>query len=116
MATKSPTKSVKVSVPKAKTVDASAEPAVAEPEKAEILKKGEVLDRLTAQSTLKRSDVKAVVEGFLGLMAEDLQAGRVMQLPPLGKIKLVKSKVVGQGATALTVKIRQPKKDDVKTD
>ncbi len=103
-----PTKTVKVSVPKAKIVEAAASDT---PDGPVMLKKGEVLDKVVAETGIKRSDAKAVVEGFLTLLAAELKEGRDMQLPPLGKIKLVKSKVVGQGATALTVKIRQPKPD-----
>ena len=100
---------IKVSLPKAKVVAA---PEPSDPDAAGPLKKGEVLDRLVADTGIKRGDVKSVVEGFLALMADHLQAGRDLKLPPLGKVKVVKSKTVGQGATALTVKIRQPKPGD----
>lgn len=104
-------KKVKVAVAKAKPVAPDAAPAAdaADDGPDAVFKKGEALDAIVARTDVKRSDAKAAIEAFLAELATQLQAGREMQLPPLGKIKPVKSKVVGQGATVHTIKIRQPK-------
>ena len=75
------------------------------------LKKGEILDEVVAATGVKRSDAKAVIEALFATMLAHLEAEKTLQLPPLGKVKLTKQKEVGQGAKALTVKIRTPNPD-----
>lgn len=71
-------------------------------------KKGPLLDAVVEKSGVKRSDAKLVVEALLDVMAAKLIAEEDMQLPPMGKLKVVKSKDVGQGAKAITLKLRTP--------
>ena len=102
-------KKVKVAVPKAKPVPAAKATSDDDDAPDAVFKKNAALDAIVARTDVKRSDAKAAIEAFLEEMASQLAAGRDMQLPPLGKIKLVKSKPTGKGATVHTLKIRQPK-------
>ena len=112
-------KTVTVSVPKATPVptaaptqpNAPAAPVVDAQATDDLIKKGDLLDQIVETTGVKRADAKSVMEAFLGLMAENLIADNQLQLPPLGKIKVVKSKPVGQGATALTLRVRTPNSD-----
>ena len=105
-------KPVVVSVPTAVAVTApkiAVAPSVhtAEPDD-NLVKKGPLLDKVVERSGIKRSDAKAVVEALLAVMGEELRDENDMQLPPLGKLKVIKSKPVGKGATAITLKLRTP--------
>ena len=75
------------------------------------LKKSDILDEVVAATGVKRSDAKAVMDALFTTMLAHLEADKALQLPPLGKVKLTKQKEVGQGAKALTVKIRTPNPD-----
>lgn len=77
----------------------------------DVIKKGDLLDEVVAVTGVKRSDAKSVTEALFAAIATHLQDGRNLQVPPLGKVRLVNSKDVGQGAKALTVKIRTPNPD-----
>ena len=72
------------------------------------IKKGPLLDQVVERSGIKRSDAKAVMDALFAVMADELLKENDMQLPPLGKLKVVKSKDVGKGATAITIKLRTP--------
>lgn len=112
-------RTVKVQVQGAKVVapqkDALADDAPAEaaaPDEADhVVKKGELLDQIVAATGVKRADAKAVAEALLAALSDHLQADTPLQLPPLGKLRVVKCKDVGQGGKALTVKIRTPNPD-----
>jgi DNA-binding protein HU-beta/DNA-binding protein HU-alpha len=87
-----------VAVPSAEDADAEDGP----------IKKGPLLDKVAERSGIKRSDAKAVMEAIFAVMGEELRNENDMQLPPLGKLKVIKSKDVGKGATAITLKLRTP--------
>jgi nucleoid DNA-binding protein len=72
------------------------------------IKKGPLLDAVVEKSGVKRSEAKLVVEALFEVMATNLINEDDMQLPPLGKLKVVKSKDVGKGAKAITLKLRTP--------
>lgn len=72
------------------------------------IKKGPLLDKVVERSGIKRSEAKIVMETLFAVMAEELLNENDMQLPPLGKLKVVKKKDVGKGATAITLKLRTP--------
>jgi nucleoid DNA-binding protein len=76
------------------------------------IKKGPLLDQVVERSGVKRSDAKLVAEALFAVMAENLINEDDMQLPPLGKLKVVKSKDVGKGAKAITLKLRTPNTTD----
>ena len=71
------------------------------------MKKKDLIDEVVAISGAKPRDVKPIVEATLKALAAGLSGNDQIQIPPLGKIKVVKSKDVG-GATSYTVKIRVP--------
>ncbi|MEO9864981.1 MAG: HU family DNA-binding protein [Yoonia sp.] len=105
-------KPVVVSVPQAvpvstpKSAPASAPKAVVSDDGP--VKKGPILDAVVEKSGIKRSDAKLVVEALFEVMADKLINAEDMQLPPLGKLKIVKTKDVGKGAKAITLKLRTP--------
>ena len=88
---------------KAKTAAAPAKPA------GTAFKKKDLFDEVVARTNLKKRDVKPAVEAALALIADTLQDGRDVMLPPMGKLRVVKTKDVGDGAAVLTLKLRTPK-------
>ena len=109
---------LKAVVPTAKTA-AKSEPAkaprptivaAATPvEASEQIKKPEFLDRALARTDVKRRDAKPAIEAAMAELAAILLEGKDVNFPPLGKIKVVKSKDVGEGAQVLTLKMRSMK-------
>lgn len=73
------------------------------------VKKPEFLDRALARCDIKRRDAKPAIEAALAEIAEILLAGDEVNIPPLGKIKVVKARDVGEGAKVLTLKMRSMK-------
>ena len=51
----------------------------------------------------------SAVEAALAVIAETLRDGTELNLPPLGKLRIVKSKDIGGGAAVLTLKLRTMK-------
>mgnify|MGYP005988850881 CR=1 FL=1 len=74
-----------------------------------VLKKPDLLDRAVERADVKRKDAKAAIEAALVVLAEALEAGDDINIPPLGKIKVIKTKDLSAGAKALTLKLRTPK-------
>ena len=79
----------------------------AAPTPPEELKKPELIDRVVALTGLKKRDVKPAVEAALAVLAEDLAAERTVMLPPLGKLRVAKTRALDNGGAVLTVKLRQ---------
>lgn len=74
-----------------------------------MIKKTEFLDKVATRANVKRADVKAAMDAAFAVLGEELIAGSELQLPPLGKLKVMKSKPAGKnGAVALTLKLRTP--------
>ncbi|WP_296428558.1 HU family DNA-binding protein [Yoonia sp.] len=76
---------------------------------ADVLKKPVFLDRVVTRTGLKKRDVKPAVEAALAVLAEALTNGEELVLPPLGKLRVVKTKEIGDGAQAFTLKLRTMK-------
>ena len=74
-----------------------------------VLKKSDLLDQIVARTNLKKRDVKPAVEAALALMGDALRDGTELNLPPLGKLRVVKSKDLDGGASVVTLKLRTPK-------
>lgn len=70
------------------------------------LKKPEFLDRVLAAAPLKRGEAKTAIEAACETLAAALLAGEEVNLPPLGKLRVVKDKPLEGGAHMLTVKLR----------
>lgn len=89
----------------AAAVEGGAAPA-AKPEKADSLKKKELLERVVAAiGGKKKAGVKEIVEATLTTLGEALQKGETLNLPPFGKARIAKSKGEGN-KSQLTVKLR----------
>ena len=73
----------------------------------DVLKKKELIDTITSNTSEKRAVVKKVVEATLAHLAEQVLAERDMALPPLGKVKPLDTTIV-QGAHVVKCKIRVP--------
>jgi len=92
------------SAPKTKIMN----PAVSVPQ-GEMIKKPEFLDRAVARTEVKKREAKPAIEAALAVLAEALVNGEELNLPPMGKLRVVKSKDVGEGAKVLTLKLRTMK-------
>ncbi|MEO1639296.1 MAG: HU family DNA-binding protein [Pseudomonadota bacterium] len=76
---------------------------------ADPLKKPDLLDQVVARTNLKKRDVKPAVEAALSVIGDALRDGQDVNLPPLGKLRVVKTKDLDDGAAILTLKLRTPK-------
>ncbi|MGH1578010.1 HU family DNA-binding protein [Planktotalea sp.] len=77
-------------------------PVVSDP----ALKKKELIDTVTERSGIKKKDAKPVVEAMLAVLGQTLSEGREINLQPLGKVKINRTKEV-QGGSVIIAKIRQ---------
>lgn len=102
--TKAKAKSPKVKAPETKVVQSASKVVTAG-----VIKKPDFLDKAVDRSGVKRRDAKPAIEAALSELAEALLRGDELNLPPLGKIKVVKAKTLGEGAQALTLKLRTMK-------
>lgn len=77
------------------------------------LKKIDLVDAVVERSGVKKKFAKPAIEAALAVLGEALAEGRDLNLRPLGKVKIQKSKELANG-TVITTRIRQPqvKKDD----
>ena len=93
-----------VAVPKTKI----STPAISVPQGV-MLKKTEFIDRAVECGDVKKRDAKPAIEAALVVLSEALMAGEELNLPPMGKMRGVKSKDIGDGARVLTLKLRTMK-------
>ncbi len=75
----------------------------------EMVKKPEFIDRAVARTEVKKRDAKPAIEAALAVLADALEKGEELNLPPMGKLRVVKSKDIGDGAKVLTLKLRTMK-------
>ena len=75
----------------------------------ESVKKADFIDRVIARGDLKKKDAKPAIEAALAELADILAGGGELVLPPMGKIKAVKVKDLGEGAQMMTLKLRTMK-------
>ena len=66
-----------------------ASPAVLVP-KGEMIKKPEFIDRVVDRIDVKRRDAKPAIDAALAVLAEALVNGEELNLPPMGKLRVVK--------------------------
>ena len=88
--------------PVVKAVEPSLSPATTE------LKKQELLQKVVTKCDVKKKDAKLVVEAMLDVLGEALADGRDLNLQPLGKVKLNRTKETA-AARIMIAKIRQSK-------
>lgn len=79
------------------------------------IKKPELIERVMAETGMKKKDVKPVVEAMLTVLGRTLAGGEELTVPPLGKVMIKRIKDVAN-ARILTLKVRHPKKDSGPTD
>lgn len=96
-------KTAQAAAPKT-TVVSTVKPVVSE----NPIKKPELIDRVVAQSGMKKKDVKPVVEAMLAVLGQSLLKGEALVLPPLGKVMVKNTKDLAN-ASVMNVKVRQPK-------
>lgn len=94
----------KTAAPQTKIVN----PAVSVPQ-GEMIKKPEFLDRAVERTDVKKREAKPAIEAALAVPPVSLINGEELNLPPMGKLRVVKSKDVGEGAKVLTLKLRTMK-------
>lgn len=73
-----------------------------------VVKKGDMLDRMVAKGDLKRNQAKAALEAALEVLGDALAAGETLNLPPLGKVKVVRHKDT-DSADIYTLRVRRGK-------
>lgn len=74
-----------------------------------VIKKPELLDEVVLRTGLKKREVKPAVEAALSVLGDALRDGAEVNVPPLGKLRVVKSKDLEGGAAVMTLKLRTPK-------
>lgn len=79
------------------------EPVVSAPD----LKKADLVNQVVERSGVKKKWAKPSVEAALEILGEALGEGRALNLRPMGKVKVLRSKEVSNG-TVLTTRVRQP--------
>ena len=72
----------------------------------EEMRKRELFDAVVSRSGVKKRYAKPAVEAALAILGEALEDGRALQLPPLGKVKVQRSKQI-DGGTVLSVRVRR---------
>ncbi len=71
------------------------------------IKKPELIDRVVAETGMKKKDVKPVVEAMLGVLGRALSDGEDITAPPLGKVMIKRVKDVAN-ARVMNIKVRYP--------
>jgi nucleoid DNA-binding protein len=94
----------KTAAPQTKIVN----PGVSVPQ-GEMIKKPEFLDRAVERTDVKKREAKPAIEAALAVPAVSLINSEELNLPPMGKLRVVKSKDVGEGAKVLTLKLHTMK-------
>ncbi len=73
----------------------------------EVLRRKAFLEQVAARSGIRKSDTRAVTEAALSVIADALQRGEDVALPPLGRIRVVKSRE-GDRSRILTLRLSLP--------
>ncbi|WP_457648805.1 HU family DNA-binding protein [Profundibacter sp.] len=81
---------------------AASKPAVSAP----VLRKKELIERVVERSGVKKKDAKPTIEAMLAVLGEALAAGEELNLQPLGKVMVKKTKELAN-AKMMVCRIRQ---------
>jgi nucleoid DNA-binding protein len=79
------------------------------------LKKKDMVERVAAASGVKRADARAVLDAALALIGERLAAGDELQLPPLGRLRMLREKDNGRARIA-TLRLQVAGEDEAGKD
>lgn len=90
-------------VAKAKKVDPVVVGGAADTED---MRKPQLLDAVAKRSGVKRKDAKLVLEAALGVLGEAIAEGQEINVKPLGKLKVVRSKQMTNGRV-INLRLRQ---------
>lgn len=90
--------------PSGTTVVSSAKPVVTAP----MMRKKELIERAAERSGVKKKWAKPAIEALLAEMGEALANDRELNLPPLGKVRIQRSKEMAN-AKVMVLKLRQAK-------
>ena len=71
-----------------------------------VLRKKELIERVVARSGVKKKDAKPAIEAMLAVLGEALAAGEELNLQPLGKVMVKKTKELAN-AKMMVCRIRQ---------
>jgi len=74
------------------------------------IKKPELIDRVVAETGMKKKDVKPVVEAMLAVLGRTLADGEEITAPPMGKLMIKRVKDTAN-AKVMTLKLRHPTGD-----
>lgn len=75
------------------------------------LRKRDLIEAVVARSGVKKRDAKPAIEAALAVLGEALAEGRMLNLPPFGKVKVVRTKELDH-AQVLMARIRQRKESE----
>ncbi|MEL6644669.1 MAG: HU family DNA-binding protein [Pseudomonadota bacterium] len=98
-----------------KSVEADADAVVVEDDSdtatnrgpnAPTMRKPELIDRVVLRSGVKKRDAKPAIEAALAVLGEALSEGEVLQLPPLGKLRVTRTVEQDEGEV-LVCKLRR---------
>ena len=70
------------------------------------MRKEQLLDEVAKRTGAKRKDVKPIVESVLEIMGEAIGDGQELNLKPLGKVKIARTKLVANGRV-INLRLRQ---------
>lgn len=85
-------------VPKTPVVVETTEPVVSEP----AMRKRDLIEAVVIRSGVKKRDAKPVVEALLSVVGEALEEGRELNLPPMGKLKVRRTRKLRNGNVFVT--------------
>lgn len=104
---RAPKANASVSVPddKAASNVVALVPETAATEAGAVVRVRDLVDRVAEASDQKKKDVRDVVEAVLAVLGKAIDAGEVLNLPPLGKLRVARAATAEAGA--ITLKLRR---------
>lgn len=76
-----------------------------------VVKKKDFVDRIVTRAGLRKADARAAIDATLSALAEALERGEDLVLPPLGRVKVTREKA-GPKGKQLILKLSLPKNEE----
>lgn len=76
-----------------------------------VVKKKDFVERSALRSGVKKAEARAAIDAALAVLAEALDRGEDLVLPPLGRLKVARAKV-GPKGKQLILKLSLPKNEE----
>lgn len=92
----------------ASVAEVSVDTTAAEASEDNVMRKRDLIDRVVAQSGVKKKDAKPAIEAALAILGEALSNEEQLNLPPLGKVMVNRKKDIDNGEI-LVIKLRRSK-------